>query len=166
MKNWDCSQTAYKREKPSYQELKELIEEYGEPTIYYLTKDMDTMELTDDYPACKGEAVIKIMRDGKVVGVKHRGGEQFVLPQGRVWETEGFIEGFKREASEETGFKVSVDEFHEIRKIVYEFSNAHLERWHLLFSADITGGEPVPKDSEEIEEVGFFDEVPWKHTLY
>ncbi|MFO7991729.1 MAG: NUDIX hydrolase [Thermoplasmata archaeon] len=156
----------YTLERPSWDELEELIERYGEPFIIFWGYDMKDIEYVDDYPPCKGEAVLEIIDEDKVVGVRHRGGNEFVLPMGRVWESEGFMEGAVREAKEETGFDVELLEFKEIRKLEFTFSNAILERWHLLFTAQVIGGEGVPLDKYEIEEVKLMDDVPWATEYY
>ncbi|MFW5953263.1 MAG: NUDIX hydrolase, partial [Candidatus Natronoplasma sp.] len=72
-----------------------------------------------------------------------------------------------REAVEETGLEVELKSLKEVRKVTFEFSNAELERWHLLFEAEAVGGELEPKDKEEIEEVKLFEgEWYWSKGFY
>lgn len=153
-------------EKPSIEEMSKLMDEYGPPVLTERLVHLDDIEYENDYPECKGEAVIRIIKDDKIVGVKHRGGKNYVLPQGRVWEDEKFDEGVKREAYEETGFEVNITSFKEIRRLQIKFNNEILERWYLLFEAEILEGRGEPQDTDEVEDVDFFKDVPWKHELY
>lgn len=153
-------------EKPSNEEISRLMDEYGAPILTERQVHFEDITYKNDYPECKGEGVIKITKDNKIAGVKHTGGQKYVLPQGRVWKDEDFDEGVKREAYEETGFQIVITSFKEIRRLQIKFKNELLERWYLLFEANIVGGNPEPQDTEEIEDVDFFEDVPWKHELY
>ncbi len=156
-----------KIEKPDEEELEELYQKFGEPEIKEEEVSLTNLEYTGDYPDCKGEAVLLISKEDKIVGVKHQAGGKFVLPMGRVWESEDFIEGAKREGKEETGLDIEIKSFDEIRKVRYDFSNDELERWDLLFSCEVTGGEPQPEDEEEIAEAKLFDaEWYWSKGFY
>ena len=146
-----------KIEKPGDKELQELYRKFGEPEIKEEEVSLSALEYKEDYPKCKGEAVLEINKDDEVVGVRHPGGEKFVLPMGRVWECEDFIEGAKREAKEETGLEVSITDLKEIRKVLFHFSKAELQRWHLLFEAEATGGKLEPEDEDEIADAGLFE---------
>ncbi len=156
----------YKLERPSWEELEILIEEYGDPFVIFWRYDMKEIEYVDDHPPCKGEAVLKMFHEDMLVGVRHRGGEKFVLPMGRVWDSESFVEGAVREAKEETGFDIELLKFEEIRKLEFTFSNAILERWHLLFTARVINGDGIPRDKDEIEGVKLMDDVPWATEFY
>ncbi len=154
-------------EKPEDEELQELYRRFGEPDIKEEEVSLSALEYKGDYPDCKGEAVLEIKKNNKIVGVRHLGGEKFVLPMGRVWESEDFIEGAKREAVEETGLGVELKSLKEVRKVIFEFSNAKLKRWHLLFEAEAVDGELEPQDKEEIEEVKLFEgEWYWNKGFY
>ncbi|MFW6040564.1 MAG: NUDIX hydrolase [Thermoplasmatota archaeon] len=135
-----------------------MFEIYNPPRFFEGELHLNDIFYKEDYPPCKGEVVLQIInKDGLMAGVRHRGGERFVLPQGRVYETESFIEGAKREAIEETGFEIEIDDFKVIKRNIIEFSNEIIERWYLLFTATIVGGAPKPKDKDEIEEISFFE---------
>ncbi len=157
-------------ERPSEEELEELYEEYGEPEILESEVKLIHLEYKGNYQDCKGEAVIAVRVEGdeeKVVGIRHRNGENFCLPMGRVWTTEDFTEGAKREAEEETGLEVELEELKELRKVTFKFSNAELERWMLLFEAEKTGGELSPKDKDEIAESKLVDSKwVWEKGFY
>ncbi len=153
-------------EKPSNEEISKLMDEYGPPVLTERLVHLDEIKYENDYPDCKGEAVIKIIKGDKIAGVKHSGGQKYVLPQGRVWKKEDFDEGVRREAYEETGFEVEIISFKEIRRLQIKFQNELLERWYLLFEAKILEGKPEPQDTDEIEDVDFFKDIPWKHELY
>lgn len=156
-----------KVEKPDEQELEELYRNFGVPEIKEKEVSLSALEYKGDYPDCKGEAVLLIKKKGKIVGIKNQGGEKFALPMGRVWKEEGFIEGAKREAKEETGLDIEIGSLEEIRKVRFEFSNAELKRWHLLFEAEEVGGELTPEDTEEVEEAKWFKgEWYWNKGLY
>ena len=156
-----------KIEKPDDKEMQDLYRKFGEPEIKEEEVSLYALEYKGDYPDCKGEAVLEIKRDNKMVGVRHSGGEKFVLPMGRIWESEDFIEGAKREAVEETGLEVELKSLKEIRKAIFEFSNDELKRWHVLFEAKAVGGELEPKDKEEIEEAKLFEgEWYWNKGFY
>jgi len=152
-----------KIERPEDEDLEELFDRFGEPEIKEEDVSLTSLDYTGDYPDCKGEAVIGIVKDDKVVGVKHAEGGEFVLPMGRVWEKEDFVEGAKREAREETGLEVDLKDLKEIRRVLFHFSNAELERWHLLFEAEAVGGKLEPEDEEEIAEAKLFD-ADWYWT--
>jgi len=156
-----------KIEKPDDEELEVLYRKFEEPEINEEEVRLSALEYKGDYPDCKGEAVLEINRDNKVVGVRHSGGEKFVLPMGRVWESEDFIEGAKREAVEETGLEVELKSLKEIRKVIFEFSNEELERWHLLFESEAVGGELEPQNKEEIAEAKLMDGIwYWQKGFY
>lgn len=154
-------------EKPEEDELKELYRRYGEPDIKEEEVSLASLEYTGDYPDCKGEAVLLIDKEDRIVGVRHHRGEKFVLPMGRVWEKEDFVEGAKREAREETGLDVDLKGLKEIRKVLFHFSNAELERWQLLFEAEAVSGKLEPEDEEEIAEAKLFDaDWYWSKGFY
>ncbi len=156
-----------KKERPEEEEMQELYNKFGEPEIKEEKVSLTSLDYTGDYPPCKGEAVLEISKDGKVIGVRHKGGEKFVLPMGRIWKDESILEGAKREAKEETGLEVDIKEFGEIRMVHFQFSNAELERWHLLFQAEALGGELKPEDEEEIAEAQLFEgEWYWTKGFY
>ncbi len=152
-------------QRPSEEEFSEVVEKYGLPRltqreIYFNFEFEDELE-------CKGEAVLEIKDDaGSIVGVKHKGGNRSVLPQGRIEKGETIIQGVKREALEETGFEIEIKRFKEVRDVDIEFADELLNRWYLLFTCEICGGTPIPQDKNEVEEVAFFEEVPWKMDLY
>lgn len=154
-------------EKPDDEELKFLLENYGSPRWSDKEVHFPEKVYKGDYSECKGEAVIRIRNEeGKTCGVRHFEGTRFVMPQGRVWKDESFVDGVEREALEETGLEVEVLSLKEIRRLEIKFKNELLERWNFLFECEITGGFPEPNDTDEIEEVDFFEEVPWKSELY
>ncbi len=166
MKIWGC-EIEMKIERPEEGEMQELYDEFGKPEIKEEEVSLTSLEYTGDYPPCKGEAVLEIHKDRKIVGVRHKGGDKFVLPMGRIWKDESILEGAKREAKEETGLEVDIKELKEIWKVDFQFSNAELERWHLLFRAEATGEKLKPEDEEEIAEVGLFEgEWYWTKGVY
>ena len=166
MRNSGCSSNM-KIERPDDEELQALYQKFGEPEIKEEEVSLSSLEYKGDYPECKGEAVLEIKKDNKIVGVRHSAGEKFVLPMGRVWKSEDFIEGAKREAKEETGLQVEIESFEEMRKVRFEFSNTELERWHLLFEAEISDGNLKPEDQKEIEEAKLFDgDWYWSNGFY
>ncbi|MFP4051710.1 MAG: NUDIX domain-containing protein [Thermoplasmata archaeon] len=101
-------------EKPSNEELKNLIEKYGTPVLTEREVHTDDVTYKNDYLECKGEGVIKIIKDDKIAGVKHTGGKVYVLPQGRIRKDEKFDEGIKREALEESGFDIKLTALKEV----------------------------------------------------
>ncbi|MEF8873715.1 MAG: NUDIX hydrolase [Candidatus Thermoplasmatota archaeon] len=156
-----------KIEKPDEDELEELYQKFGEPEIKEEKVSLTNLEYTGDYPDCKGEAVLLISKEDKIVGVRHHRSEKFVLPMGRVWESEDFVEGAKREGKEETGLDIEINSLDEIRKVRYDFSNDELERWDLLFGCEVVEGKPQPEDEEEIAEAElFYAEWYWNKGFY
>ena len=155
----------YITEKPTVEEMNSLIEDYGSPKFKTMEYNFSEKVHENDLNV-KGEAVIRIRKDQKIVGVRHKGGKRFVLPQGRIIKEEEILHGAKREALEETGFHVNITRLREIRKVIFQFKNCVLERWFFLFNAEILEGEPKPKDKDEIEEVKFLEKVPMKSDLY
>ncbi|MGM0406146.1 MAG: NUDIX hydrolase [Thermoplasmatota archaeon] len=153
-------------ERPEKEEFAGLVREYGVPKLKQKEIHFN-FDYEDDYPECKGEAVLEILNEeGLRVGVKHREGTIYVLPQGRVMTSEPFIDGAKREALEETGFDVEILTLKEVRTVDIQFTNELLNRWYFLFECVISGGSPEPEDKDEIGSVDFFEEVPWKMDLY
>lgn len=154
-----------KVEKPDDEELEDLYRKFGEPPIKKEKIELSAIEYKGNYPDCKGEAVLEIKKNEKLVGVRHSGGEKFVLPMGRVWESEEFIEGAKREAKEKTGLEVELKSLKEIKEVLFKFSNAELKRWHLLFEAEAVDGNLEVED--EIAEVKLFDgKWYWDKSFY
>ncbi len=154
-------------ERPEERELEELFSRFSEVDVKEEKVELKNLLYQRDYRDCKGEAVIKIKKGEEIIGVRHRGGERFVLPMGRVWESEEFVEGGKREAKEETGLDVSITDLLEIKKVTFEFSNDSLERWHFLFEGERLDGEMGADDEDEIEEVQAFpDRYYWEDGFY
>lgn len=152
-------------QRPSDDEFSKVVKKYGLPKLTHKELHLN-FEFKEDLE-CNGEAVLEIIDEqGSKVGIRHKGGTKFVLPQGRIEKSETIIQGVKREALEETGFEINIKDFKEVRDLDIEFSNEILNRWYLLFVCEICGGGPEPLDKEEIEDVAFFEEVPWKMDLY
>ncbi|MBS3782297.1 MAG: hypothetical protein KGY66_07190 [Candidatus Thermoplasmatota archaeon] len=156
-----------KREKPSEEELEDIYQRFGDPEIKEEEIILSTLKYQGDYPECKGEVALLIRNKGKIVGIKHQGGEKFVLPMRRVWKDEEIIKKAEREAKEKTGFEIEIKSLKEIRKVRFEFSNEELERWHFLFEAESIGGNLEPEDMEGIEEAKLLEEEwYWNNGFY
>ncbi len=152
-------------QRPSEEEFNEVVEKYGLPRLTQREIHFN-FDFEDDLE-CKGEAVLEIKNDkGLKAGVRHSGATKFVLPQGRIEESETIEAAIKREALEETGLEIEIRELKEVRDVDIEFSNEILNRWYFLFLCDVSGGNLEPEDKDEIVEADFFEEVPWKMEFY
>jgi len=142
-----------KTERPSDEEMKELIEVYGPPSFKERQVHLEDLEYEDEKLESKGDVVIEVKKDGKVLGVRTED-EKFVLPQGKVSSDEGLIEGAKRIVFEKTNLKVEVISLKEISRTQIKFSDELVERWCFLFETEIIEGT-----DEKFKDVKFLDEV-------
>lgn len=148
-----------KTERPTDEELKELIEVYGPPSfkkrqVYLNSLDYDIEEVDS-----KGEVIVEIKKDEKIAGVRSKDEKRYVLPQGKVLANEDFIEGTKRVVFEKTHFRINIIRLKEIRRIQIKFSDELVERWYFLFETELRGSDSEQKD------VKFLDEVPQEEPL-
>jgi ADP-ribose pyrophosphatase YjhB (NUDIX family) len=145
-------------ERPSDEELARLEETYGRPVMRSFHWDHRGTELTKDYPDCKGEAVLLIWDEERGLAVCRPAGapmDHWVIPMGRVWATEVFEEGARREAREETGLEIEILAIPAIHVCTLLFKNERLERWYLICRAAATGGTLDPQEPEEMAESRF-----------
>ncbi len=150
-----------KTERPSDEELKELIEVYGPPSFKERQVHLEGVEYKADKQESKGKAVIEVKKDGMVAGVRSRDGKKYVLPQGDVSVDEGFVEGARRICYEETGVEVKIIRLKEIRRIQIKYFDELVERWYFLFETERIEEELKKKEFEGIK---FLEEVSWEEV--
>jgi len=142
-----------KTERPSDEEMKELIEVYGPPSFKERQVHLEDLEYNYEKLDSKGEAVIEVKKDGKVLAVKTED-ERYVLPRGKVSGDEDLIEGAKRIVFEKTNLEVEVISLKEISRIQIKFSDELVERWCFLFETEI-----IEVPDEKFKDVRFLSEV-------
>lgn len=159
-------------EKPPDEELNRLLENYGRLRTRIVDMDFRHIDEKRDYPPCFGEVVLLIHdSEGRLATVRKRGSPDgaYGLPMGRISEAESVEEAAVREAFEETGRAVKVEEVVALHRVRYKFMRWNLERWTFILLCRPLTDEGAPQDTEEIEEVKFVrlpDEIPlgWVRT--
>ncbi|MEE8198783.1 MAG: NUDIX hydrolase [Thermoplasmata archaeon] len=143
-------------ERPSDEEVDRILRKYGRirrRVVDWNWPDRDEPE----EPPCDGE-VVPLVRDeeGRLAVVRHRAGTgDFVLPTGRIQPGEGIEAAAVREALDETGFHVAIDEVPALHRVRIRYRDAEWERWFFLVLCRVLRAEDGPKDTEEIEAVKF-----------
>lgn len=143
-------------ERPSDEEVDRLLRKYGRMRRRMVDWDYRDRDEPEE-PPCDGE-VVPLVRDeeGRLAVVRQReGSEQFLLPTGRIQPGEGIEAAAVREALEETGCHVAIDEVPALHRIQIRFREAAWERWYFLVLCRILSREDGPQDTEEIEAVKF-----------
>jgi len=101
---------------------------------------------------------VLLVRDGEVLLSKRRGAfgdGMWHLPAGKLEAGESVLEAVVREAEEEVGVRIDVDDL----RLVH---TAHVQgdgvasRMGLFFEARAWGGEPVNREPEKCYEIGWF----------
>jgi ADP-ribose pyrophosphatase YjhB (NUDIX family) len=102
---------------------------------------------------------VLVIRDGKILMVQEAQKHCYGLwnfPAGHLDQGENIFDAARREAKEETGFDVELTGLIGVQNI----SNANNDKFshliHIIFAADIVGGD-IAYDPEEILDVKFFD---------
>ncbi len=149
-----------KTERPTDEEMKELIEVYGPPSFKERQVHLEDFEYEAEGLESKGEVVVEVKKRGKVLGVRSED-EGYVLPQGKVCSDENLIEGAKRIAFEKTNFKVEVIRLKEISRRQIKFSDELVERWYFLFESELV----EDRDVEKSNDVKFLSKVPQKESF-
>lgn len=143
-------------ERPPDEEVDRVLQKYGR--IRRRVVDWDRRDRDEpEEPPCDGE-VVPLVRDadGRLAVVRHREGSQdFLLPTGRIQPGEGVEEAALREALEETGCHVAIDEVPALHRIRIRFRDAEWERWSFLVLCRVLAAENGPRDTDEIEAVKF-----------
>jgi 8-oxo-dGTP diphosphatase len=143
-------------ERPSDEEIDRILRSYGRIRRRVVDWDMKDRDEPDE-PPCDGE-VVPLVRDdeGRLAVVRQRDGTtHYQLPTGRIQPGEGIEEAALREALEETGCHVAVDEVPALHRIRFRFRNAEWERWFFLVLCRVLSAEDGPQDTDEIEAVKF-----------
>lgn len=151
-------------EKPDEESISKLFEKYEEPVIREIQWDLTQLDQSFEKPECIGEGVPVIFDDkDRIAMIRHTGPKNidyWMLPMGRIEFGETVEQGTIREAKEETGLDIKLVTMPAIHKIIINFKNFQLIRWHFIFKAKIIGGSPEPINKNEIAEVSFFKPIP------
>lgn len=146
-------------ERPSKEEMRRILERFGRIRRRVVDWDLAHQEYTPDDPPCDGEVVPLVLDEAnRLAGVRERGGpDYFTIPTGRIHAGEGVEAGAIREALEETGCEVRVEDVAALHRIRIRFKTSHLERWYFIVLCRVEASLGVPRDTEEIAEVKFLD---------
>ncbi len=153
-------------EKPADEEIDRLLRKYRRIRRRVVDWDMPQLDPARDYPPCFGEVVLLIIDDvGRIAAMRKRGAseEAYMLPQGRIDEGEGIEDAAVREAFEETGREVKVEEVAAVHRVRIRFKSWRLERWHFVMICRSTSGGGKPQDQDEVAEIKFLkipSEIP------
>ncbi len=145
-------------EKPPEEELDRVLEKYRRIRRRVVDWDWRDFDESTDYPPCFGEVVLLILDgEGRLAVVRKRGSpeDRYMLPMGRINEGEGVEEAAEREALEETGLVVRVDDVSALHRARIRFKRWNLERWYFIVQCSIRDDGGSPPDRAEIEEVMF-----------
>jgi len=160
-------------ERPGDDEIARLLARYRRARRRIVTWDQRRFDFRREMedPPCFGEVVLLVQDpEGRLALVRRRGAlpDAFDLPTGIIQEGEGVEAAALREAAEETGRTVRVEDLPAIYQVRVQWEKWDMERW--FFAVRCTAGsEPgPPPDPEEIENVTFVrlpDGLPrwWAH---
>lgn len=141
-------------ERPSDAEMNRLLEKYGRIRRRIVDWDMRHLDERGDWPPCHGEVVLLVRdREGRLVAARKRESEHYQLPMGRIQPGESIEEAARREALEETGWSVEVDEVAALHRVRIHFRAWELERWFFIVLCRPQDDGGTPTDTEEIAEV-------------
>ncbi len=150
----------YAVEKPQEGELDRLLKRYRRIRHRVVDWDWRQFDESKDYPPCDGEVVLLILDgQGRLAVVRKRGApeDSYMLPMGRIGEGESVEQAARREALEETGMAVGVEDIPAIHRARIRFKRWNLERWYFIVQCAVEGGGGPPSDGEEIAEVSFIE---------
>lgn len=159
MRRSELAPTVGYLERPSEEELKGLLEKFGRLRRRVVDWDLADEEYTPDDPPCEGEVVPLVLdQENRLAVVRQRGGpDYFTIPTGRINRGEGVEACAIREALEETGCEVHIEDVAALHRIRIRFKTSKLERWYFVVLCRVDGPAGSPQDTEEISEVKFVD---------
>lgn len=150
---------AQQLERPSDEEMDRILETYGRIRRRVVDWDFRHLDESGDYPPCQGEVVL-LLRDeeGRLVAVQRRDSpDHWILPMGRIDPGERVEDTAVREAREETGYDIRVEEVAALHRARIRFKAWDLERWYFVVLGRCQGGGPPPLDTDEIADVTHFE---------
>lgn len=158
----------YEAEKPSEREIERLSQKYGRIRPKIVQWDQTDVDFRQDMenPRCHGEVVLLIHdAGGRLAVVRGKGSAPgaFDLPTGIIEEGERVEEVARREALEETGAEVRVDDLVAIYRVRVRWKAWNLERWFFVLRCLALSDVGPPRDTKEIEEAKFIrprEELP------
>lgn len=143
-------------ERPPDEELDRVLSAYGRIRRRVVDWDLRHLDERGDWPPCFGEVVLLIRDDeDRVALVRKRESEHEELPIGRIEEGESVEEAAHREAREETGHTVEVEEIKALHRVRIQFKSWNLERWFFVVLCRAMEDLGAPEDPEEIADVRF-----------
>lgn len=143
-------------ERPPDEEMDRILETYGRIRRRVVDWDLRHLNEDPDYPPCVGEVVLLILdNEGRLATVRKQGSEHWILPMGRIAPGETVEEAAAREAKEETGWEVRVEEVRALHRARIRFQTWRLERWYFVVVCRALQDEGGPQDTEEIAEAQF-----------
>ncbi|MFQ5986004.1 MAG: NUDIX domain-containing protein [Thermoplasmata archaeon] len=146
-------------ERPPEEEVREILERFGRIRRRVVDWDLTDQEYTPDDPPCDGEVVPLVLdEEDRLAVVRQRDGPAyFIIPTGRINPGESVEAGAIREAWEETGCEVRVEDVAALHRVRIQFKISQLERWYFIVLCRVEGPVGSPLDTEEISEVKFVD---------
>jgi ADP-ribose pyrophosphatase YjhB (NUDIX family) len=148
--------------------VQELVFTFGEPVVERWDVPLSEDELDEvEQHRARGRAhdVSLVILDGtKLVVIRKAGYPEgaFRIPSGGIHPEESFVDGAVREAFEETGLTVRMEDY--LLQVHANFvCGARAARWttHVML-ARVTGGTLAPRDSLEIESARY---VEWAELV-
>lgn len=144
-------------ERPPDEEMERLVETHGRIRRRVVDWDLRDREANGDNPPCDGEVVLLLQdEEGRLAVVRKRAApEHWLLPTGRIREGEPVEDAARREALEETGRTIRVEEIAALHRVRIQFRTSERERWFFVVLGSFLEAEGQPEDQEEIAEVAF-----------
>ncbi|MBL7074533.1 NUDIX hydrolase [candidate division KSB1 bacterium] len=129
---------------------------YGRPRVTRLTYQMGELEfgmvLSSQKASRAHDVTLYILKKGKIVVIRkpmHPAGV-YRAPSGGLKPGEGFEEGAKREAKEETGLDIELKRYLYRIQVTFVCGERKIHWTSHVFSARPVGGELIPQDTREI----------------
>ena len=148
--------------------VQELVFTFGEPVVERWSVNLSADELDEvEHHRERGRAhdVSLVILDGDRLAVIRKAGYPegaFRIPSGGIHPEESFVDGAVREALEETGLEVRIEDY--LLQVHANFvCGDKSARWttHVMLSR-VTGGVLAPRDAGEVEAARYVD---WRELI-
>jgi ADP-ribose pyrophosphatase YjhB (NUDIX family) len=156
-------------ELPTADEIDQLAITSPKFEVRHLSFDMGDKKADLDYTPCKGQVVLVIRSPSGIPLVKTRSEKEWALPSGRINPNEDIVKSPKRVAKEACGVDIRSAELAGVYDVVWHYSNVSIKRLHVVYACLTDDTVCGPGDTEHIDEVRFFMEVPAavaKHAIF
>ena len=143
--------------------ISDLFEKYGERPLIKIDQyvDISDIDLSPKYgvgvvPYTKAKKMILVRQSYHLVGIEGN----WTIPGGKVELGESFEEAAVREANEETGINMEINDLFKVFYFRNINDDVHVENWYMPVFIGNVVSETESHECDEIAEVGKFSELP------